>query len=401
MPIKLIQLSDTHIHDQALTEFKHSTPDIYLERIIHHILDTQGELDAVIVSGDLTHDGTASACQQLSILLHLLPVPVYVVAGNHDSLEMLQQHLLDQQISMPDRIELSHWQLLFADSHVEQQSAGHIEKLHAQKISRQLASNTKPALLFTHHPPVPVNCNWLDEIAIDNGDDFLQQLSVHPQLSHILFGHIHQEWQGQYQHITLLGCPSSCIQFKPDSDEFATDPIAPGYRVIQLDDDGSLATRVVRCSMQIRQIHSGGQTGVDRAALDTALRLGIAHAGWCPAGRRALDGVIPEKYQLRETPSDAYPQRTEWNIRDTHGSLVLCLGQPEGGTALTCKLARQLDKPLLVIDMTQEINTAAFNQWIYQHDIRQLNIAGPRQDKDHTIYGLAHKILKQLLNQLT
>jgi Icc protein len=400
MPIKLIQISDTHIHDQALAEFKHSTPDIYLERIIRHIQLTQGEYDAVIVSGDLTHEGTAAACEHLSKLLHLFPVPVYVLAGNHDSLPTLQQHLLDQHISMPDSIELPHWQLLFADSHVEQQPAGHIEKSQCQRICQQLSANRKPALLFSHHPPMPVDCAWLDDITIDNGDEFLEQLAIYPQLSHILFGHIHQQWQGQYKHMTLLGCPSSCAQFKPQSDSFAIDNKPPGYRTIQLHDDGAIDSQVVRCSMQIQQIHSGGQTGVDRAALDTAIQLGIPHAGWCPAGRRALDGIIADRYGLKETPSSEYPQRTEWNIRDTDGTLVLSLGQPEGGTALTCNLARRLRKPLLILDMTKTINADEFNQWVYQHDIRQLNVAGPRQERSNASYDLANKLLQQLMVEL-
>jgi len=87
-------------------------------------------------------------------------------------------------------------------------------------------------------------------------------------------------------------------------------------------------------------IISGGQTGVDRGALDAAARLGIAHGGWCPRGRRAEDGEIPERYRLRETPSRRYAQRTAWNVRDSDATLVLIEGDLAGGTALTVRLAR-------------------------------------------------------------
>src|SRR6266851_4977853 len=96
------------------------------------------------------------------------------------------------------------------------------------------------------------------------------------------------------------------------------------------------------------KIISGGQTGVDRAALDVALELGIPCGGWCPKGRRAEDGRIPKRYPLVETPTPAYPVRTEWNVRDSDGTLVLARGQASGGTALTIEFATDYGKPCLV-----------------------------------------------------
>ncbi len=92
------------------------------------------------------------------------------------------------------------------------------------------------------------------------------------------------------------------------------------------------------------KIVSGGQTGVDRAALDAALALGVPCGGWCPRGRRAEDGEIPARYPLRETPLPTYEQRTEWNVRDADGTLVLTRGPASGGTALTLALAERLGR---------------------------------------------------------
>src|SRR5947209_20410690 len=99
------------------------------------------------------------------------------------------------------------------------------------------------------------------------------------------------------------------------------------------------------------RIVSGGQTGVDRAALDVALALGIPCGGWCPRGRRAEDGPIPERYPLVETPTDEYPERTERNVCDSDGTLILTRGQPDRGTALTARLANRHKKPLYVVDL--------------------------------------------------
>ncbi|PSQ85488.1 MAG: molybdenum cofactor carrier, partial [Bacteroidetes bacterium QH_2_63_10] len=91
----------------------------------------------------------------------------------------------------------------------------------------------------------------------------------------------------------------------------------------------------------MRKIISGGQTGVDRAALDAALAFNVPVGGWCPKGRRAEDGQIPDRYPLEETPSEAYEQRTAWNVRDSDGTLIITDGSLEGGTALTMTEARR------------------------------------------------------------
>src|SRR5213080_1459301 len=100
----------------------------------------------------------------------------------------------------------------------------------------------------------------------------------------------------------------------------------------------------------ISKIVSGGQTGVDRAALDVALELGIPCGGWCPIGRRAEDGVIPDRYPLRQAPSANYADRTALNVRDSDGTLILARGPLRGGTALTKTFAERYGRPYLVVD---------------------------------------------------
>jgi len=131
----------------------------------------------------------------------------------------------------------------------------------------------------------------------------------------------------------------------------------------------------------LAKIVSGGQTGVDRAALDAALHLGIPCGGWCPRGRRAEDGAIPSRYPLVETPTARYPQRTEWNVRDSDGTLVLHAGRPRGGTALTIRLVARLRKPVLPVDLDLDPDPRAVLEWIAGRGIRVLNVAGPRESE--------------------
>ncbi len=147
----------------------------------------------------------------------------------------------------------------------------------------------------------------------------------------------------------------------------------------------------------VRKIVSGGQTGVDRAALDAALELGLSCGGWCPKGRRAEDGPIPLHYPLTETPSDDYAQRTEWNVRDSDGTLVLTRGAPTEGTAYTIQVAARLKKPCLVVDLDGAPPEAAVRTWLKAHRVETLNVAGPRESKAPGIYTEAARFLRALL----
>jgi hypothetical protein len=148
------------------------------------------------------------------------------------------------------------------------------------------------------------------------------------------------------------------------------------------------------------RIISGGQTGVDRAALDVAMACGISCGGWVPRGRRAEDGVIPACYPMRETRGRAYSERTRVNVRDADGTLILTRGGPTGGTALTVALARRLGKPHLLVDLQTAPDPAAINAWIAERGIRVLNVAGPRESTCPGIYGQATSLLATLLQRM-
>ena len=145
------------------------------------------------------------------------------------------------------------------------------------------------------------------------------------------------------------------------------------------------------------KIISGGQTGVDRAALDAAMASGLTVGGWCPKGRRAEDGTIPQIYPLQETPEASYPVRTTWNVRDSDGTLVLWRGEPSRGTGLTQARAKALHKPLYVLDLTLPVAPAAVADWIREHSIGVLNVAGPRESESPGIYEAARKTIHQIL----
>lgn len=143
---------------------------------------------------------------------------------------------------------------------------------------------------------------------------------------------------------------------------------------------------------------SGGQTGVDRAALDTAIALGISHGGWCPRGRLAEDGQIPPLYQLRETPTSAYSERTYQNVVDSDGTLILHSGILSGGTRLTSRLSSESGLPLTTVDLKAADAgvVAAVVSWLEAEHILVLNVAGPRESSHEGIYQSASRFLMRL-----
>jgi hypothetical protein len=145
------------------------------------------------------------------------------------------------------------------------------------------------------------------------------------------------------------------------------------------------------------KIISGGQTGVDRAALDVALEFGIPCGGWCPRGRRAEDGPIDPKYPLKETKSEEYQFRTEANVIGADGTLILTLGPPSGGTGFTVQMAIKHKKPLLIFDFKKKFEPNTILDWGRTHNIKILNVAGPRESKFPGIYEKAKKLLESIL----
>ena len=147
----------------------------------------------------------------------------------------------------------------------------------------------------------------------------------------------------------------------------------------------------------LEKIISGGQTGADQAALDAAIKLGIPHGGWIPKGRLTEDGPLPDKYDLKEMPTASYPERTKKNIRESDGTLIFSHGMLTGGSEFTRKMALKYRKPMLHIDFNRIIPFDAavvINNWMVDHDIRTLNVAGPRASTDPNIYRAAVDIIE-------
>jgi hypothetical protein len=170
-----------------------------------------------------------------------------------------------------------------------------------------------------------------------------------------------------------------------------------------------IASRSRSRIIRLTRIVSGGQTGVDRAALDAAIAAGIETGGWCPRDRRSEDGSIPVRYPLRETASKSYAVRTEWNVRDSDATLILVLDRISSGTRLTIDSAKTQARPLrieylcqpslktlIADDVSLEQRVADVVEWIGREQVKTLNVAGPRGSSRKDVYQNALKFLTML-----
>jgi len=148
----------------------------------------------------------------------------------------------------------------------------------------------------------------------------------------------------------------------------------------------------------INRIISGGQTGVDRAALDVAMAAGIACGGSCPAGRMADDGPIPETYPLQEIADKDHLVRTENNVRDSDGSLLLYREQLHGGTAYAVEMAKHLGRPVLAIDLNNPPDIADVVGWVAENQLQTIHIGGQREQSSPGIYDQASDFIRCLLD---
>ena len=141
---------------------------------------------------------------------------------------------------------------------------------------------------------------------------------------------------------------------------------------------------------------AGGQTGADRAALDGAIGQGVPHGGWCPRGRKTEDGVLPDRYLLQETPTAAYLQRTEWNVRDSDATLIFTLDDRlDGGSKRTGAFADSLGKPWLHV--RPGVHPKYVARFLARHGVGTLNVAGKRESSAPGIGELVRQVLSQAL----
>lgn len=201
--------------------------------------------DAVLVTGDLVQDDPAGYAHFRRIF-GALQLPVLCLPGNHDEPEAMQRALDGEPFVVGGAVDLGLWRIVLLDSTITGAAAGRLSREGLAALESALAdAPQRHALVCLHHHPVPMASRWLDRVGLQNADDFFDIIDRHPNVRGIVWGHVHQSYEGLRNGVRMLATPSTCAQFLPRAEQFAIDRQPPAYRTLELKADGSIVTEVV------------------------------------------------------------------------------------------------------------------------------------------------------------
>lgn len=243
----IVQFSDLHLYEDPSQTLLGLNTDVSFGSVLEMARKFHWHPDLVLATGDLVHEGLPSSYKKLHTQLDSLEVPVYCLPGNHDHPKNMDKFLNSGNVSTQKQIILGNWQIIMLDSTEPGNDGGRIADTELEFLQRCLAQHPeKYGLICLHHHPVSVQSEWLDTMALVNPDDFYAVIDQFSQVKAVVFGHIHQEHHSQRNGVEIISAPSTCIQFKPGSVQFAVDNLAPGYRWFRLLPQGKLETGVQR-----------------------------------------------------------------------------------------------------------------------------------------------------------
>ncbi len=243
---KVAQISDVHLHaDLSAGLYGLNSYRSFSEVVA---LAAQRQPDLLLLTGDLVHDETAEGYRHLRRALAPLGVPGLCIPGNHDDLTLMRQVLQAQGgLGCEKSVRHGRWQIVMLNSQVVGKVGGRLarDELDFLELSLSLYPDHH-TLICMHHHPVALGSKWLDQIGLDNADQLFEVIDAYAQVKALVWGHVHQLFDGERRGVRLLATPSTCIQFKPGVDTFSLDPVAPGYRWFRLYEDGRFETAVER-----------------------------------------------------------------------------------------------------------------------------------------------------------
>lgn len=246
-PIHLLQITDTHLFATADGTMRGCATAQTLQALLERICPLDPRPDALLLTGDLSQDETAASYQRLRAMIAPLGIPTYWIPGNHDHPGLMADALSTPPFAPEKSIALGNWTILLLDTQEQGQVTGRLSPASLTWLADQLQQTAdRPTLITMHHPPCEIGSAWMDALRLQNADEFYGLIDRHPQIRAVLFGHIHQAFETTRRGIPYLGCPSSCIQFQPQSPTLVMDKVGPGCRRLRLDPDGRVETQVWR-----------------------------------------------------------------------------------------------------------------------------------------------------------
>lgn len=244
---QILQLTDLHLFADSSRRLRGVLPEQSFRDVLEHVVTHELDPAAVVLTGDLAHDELAETYDIVRQLIRELPDSVLVIPGNHDNRPALREafprqfELLGTRDLPPYVVfsrTLGDWQLIGLDTHIPGAVPGRLEPEQVQWLEQELnACADRSAVLFLHHPPIPVDSPWLDALGLLEPNGLHEVLEGRSNVRLMISGHVHQAFQGQLGHIAVRTAPATSMQFVPRQAEPAYDAIPPGYAVLTLEND--------------------------------------------------------------------------------------------------------------------------------------------------------------------
>ena len=247
-PLFIVQITDPHLRKEEDGKLLGMNTRSSLDAVLQLIDQNHSVPDLVLATGDIAQDGSVEAYRCFMEKMGAFDSDVYWFSGNHDNRDAMKQvtSLGDQQ-ALEKVVRIGSWQLIFLDSLLEGKVYGYLEESELDVLNNALSARPDlHSMVCFHHHPIDIDSQWLDNIGLKNRDQLFEIVDRHDNVRCIMWGHIHQEVDQYRNNVRLLATPSTCVQFLPKSKDFAIDTSAPGYRWLQLNDDGSINTGVER-----------------------------------------------------------------------------------------------------------------------------------------------------------
>lgn len=247
--LRLVQITDCHLGEQTGERLVGMDTDSSLDHVLTLIQEEQPAAHLLLATGDLANHGSAEAYLRLKAKLAPLGLPNAWLAGNHDGRDLMVDTV--GNCLLPRTVRAGRWLIVMMDSAVPGQVGGELGEQELVYLEQALSAHADADYVIAclHHQPIPIGCDWLDEQRLADSDKLLAILSRESRMRAVLWGHVHQAFNGQDARlpgVQLLSAPSTCVQFAPNSEGFKLDQVAPGYRWLDLHPNGYIKTAVSR-----------------------------------------------------------------------------------------------------------------------------------------------------------
>lgn len=245
---RVVQITDTHLFGvDSGSLLSVNTADSFLS-VVKAVKSQTFPFDAILATGDISQDHSEASYRRFVEGISLLQRPCFWLPGNHDYQPGMEAVLPNRFVGHAKQLFLGeYWQVISLDSQVSGVPHGQLSDEQLTLLDTALAAYPQRfAMVLLHHNSLPVGSAWLDQHCLRERERFWEVIGRYSHVRVVVCGHVHQNSQSQYQGVEVLTTPSTCIQFKPNSNEFALDRASPGWREIELHADGTIVTQVKR-----------------------------------------------------------------------------------------------------------------------------------------------------------